>query len=483
MTKKKIKEENKENVSKAIASIDVIPALPVPVRPTRHPIAEVLDRFLCATDDYRDALRVGMRNAAKTRVHELKRAAVKIEKFAAKNEDGDHVLRAEGVHAARDMLEAMREVERLMDSRLLPLMARSFFIGLFSEMDSFMGALLKCIYARKPQLYKAISREISLSDLFDFDDLNDVKRDMLEKEIDSFRRDSYIEQFSALEKKFEIRTLKNFPEWPKFVELTQRRNVMTHNDGRVSQQYLSVCVREGVQFGNEPKLGEQLELPPEYLVEAIFILSKVGFMLAHTLWRKVLPDELDNANESVNETLFKMLKNRRWRSVAAFGNFALTEPMSKGLKDIDRRIRVINTAIGLKRLNKKEEALALMETVDWSASIREFKLAIAVIRDEFAEAAAIMRHIGKKGEIIEELSYHDWPLFDEFRGKREFQEAYEAIYGVPFLEQVSKDARNLSQNLKELDELKREEAAPRKSKGAVVRKKATVRRPRGQIPS
>lgn len=476
MAKKKIKEENKANTSKALSPIDVIPALPIPIRRVSHPITEVLDRFLCATDDYRDALKVGMTNAAKTRVHELRRAAVKIEKFAAKNEDGADVLRAEGVHAARDMLEAMREIERLMGSRLLPLMARSFFIGLFSEMDSFMGAMLKCIYARKPQLYKAISREISLSDLFDFQDLNDVKRDMLEKEIDSFRRDSYIEQFSALEKKFEIKTLRNFPEWSNFVELTQRRNVMTHNDGRVSQQYLSICAREGVQFNAEPKIGDQLELPPDYLIDGIFVLSKVGFMLAHTLWRKVLPDELDKANESVNETLFKLLKNRRWRSVAAFGHFALTEPMSKGLQDLDRRIRVINTAIGLERLNKKGEAHALVETVDWSASIREFKLAIAVIRGEFAEAAAMMRDIGKKGEIIEELSYHDWPLFDEFRGRLEFQQAYEAIYGVPFLDKVSKDARSLSQNLKNLDELKSEDAGMLESKRTVGNKRTVVRK-------
>jgi hypothetical protein len=181
------------------------------------------------------------------------------------------------------MLDAIQETERLADSRLLPLLARSILIGLFSEYDSFIGNLLKAIYIKRPELYKAIKREVSLTDLLEFNNLEDVKKDMLEQEIDSFRRESYIDQFVALEKKFEIRTLREFSEWPAFVEFSQRRNVMTHNDGRVSQQYISICEREGVRLESSRVIGEELKLTLNiYLI----ILIGASWLCLLIPWRK-----------------------------------------------------------------------------------------------------------------------------------------------------------------------------------------------------
>jgi len=71
---------------------------------------------------------------------------------------------------------------------------------MFSEFDAFMGALLKTIYLKNQDLLKGISREITLRELFEHGSIDDVKIAMLEKEIETFRRDSYVEQFSNLGK-------------------------------------------------------------------------------------------------------------------------------------------------------------------------------------------------------------------------------------------------------------------------------------------
>lgn len=125
---------------------------------------------------------------------------------------------------------------------------------MFSEFDAFTGALLKAIYIKNEDLLKGISREITLRELFDYQSIDDIKRSMLEKEIETFRRDSYIDQFSSLEKKFQIQ-LKKFDEYPEFIELSQRRNIFVHNDGLVSDQYLW-CEREGWKFPKRPAAGD-----------------------------------------------------------------------------------------------------------------------------------------------------------------------------------------------------------------------------------
>ncbi len=293
----------------------------------------------------------------------------------------------------------------------------------------------------KPDLFKGIKREIALTDLLQFDSLGAVKLDMLEKEIETFRRESYIVQFSELEKKFDIRTLRDFPEWPTFVEMAQRRNLMTHNDGCVSQQYVIQCEREGYVFQSKPKIGEKLELSRDYLRNALLTVSKVGFMLSHTLWRKVLPRDIAKSDEAMNSEIYDLLSRKRWIAASEFGMFGLSQQMIRNSAEMDKRIRTVNTAIALKQTNRKADALRLMDQVDWSASLREFRLARAVLEDDFPEAARIMREIGKEGEMVQQLCYHTWPLFENFRECLEFHEAYKEIYGVPFIEKASKDAK------------------------------------------
>jgi len=275
---------------------------------------------------------------------------------------------------------------------------------MFSTFDAYTGALLKNVYIRNDELLKGISREIALSDLLGYEDLNSVKRAMLEKEIETFRRDSYVEQFATLEKKFNL-PLRKFKEWGEFVELSQRRNLYTHNDGAVNDQYLLVCDREGYQFAVRPKLSDVLPVNQEYFFRAGRLLAKVGLMLGYTLWSKVFPKESDYLHEALNNALYRSLNQARWRFVAELEDFVFSDQMRKNLKEIDYRIRLVNVAIALKFSGSSDASCRLLHSVDWSASYRDFKLSIAVIEERYADAVEIMEGIGKSGEIIRQSAY------------------------------------------------------------------------------
>jgi len=368
----------------------------------------------------------------------MEKTKKKIEKYMPDLEREDHGPKTFTLDSARDFAElssTIQQFEELRSQNFTAILAKSLFTQLFAEFDAYIGELLKVIYLKNDKLLKGILREIALSDLLDFDDLNAVKLSMLEKEIETFRRDSYIEQFSTLEKKFNL-SLRKFNEWPQFVELSQRRNILTHNGGLVSDQYLVVCDREGHKFPSKPKIGESLGVTFEYFLSAARLLSKVGLMLAYTLWSKVFPQELGQMHGALNDTLFKCLQQKRWHLVAELEDFVLSIPMRKDVSEIDLRIRIVNAAIGLKFSGKDAEAVRLLESVDWSASYRDFKLAIAVLLEKYDEAIVIMKGIGKTGEILEQHSYHSWPLFTRFREHPEFYEAYAHIYGEAFAEKV-----------------------------------------------
>ena len=64
----------------------------------------------------------------------------------------------------------------------------------------------------------------------------------------------------------------------------------------------------------------------------------------------------------------------------------------------------------------------------------EFRLAVAVLKDDFEGAGQILRKIGKSGEILNQWGYYNWPLFNKFRDREEFYKIYEEIYGEPYRE-------------------------------------------------
>lgn len=410
-----------------------------PTQQKAPPIASAVEHYFAAIRGIGQTAQIALPHIAKWKVAEMEKAQKKIERFFPGLEKDDDESKTVTLDSARDFAEfssTIQQFEELRHQNFTAILAKSLFTQLFAEFDAYIGELLKIIYLKNDKLLKGVSREISLTDLLDFEDLNAVKLSMLEKEIETFRRDSYVEQFSTLEKKFSL-SLKKFNEWPQFVELSQRRNILTHNGGLVSDQYLVMCDREGHKFPSKPKIGDSLGVTYEYFLNAARLLSKVGLMLAYTLWSKVFPKELEQMHSALNDTLFKCLQQKRWHLVAELEDFVLSPPMRKDVSEISLRIRIVNASIGLKFAGKDTEAVHLLESVDWSASYRDFKLAIAVLLEKYDEAVTMMKSIGKTGEILEQHAYHTWPLFTRFRERPEFYEAYSDIYGEPFSEKVS----------------------------------------------
>lgn len=377
-------QEDQKSSSNPSAGTELIPAAPTPsaevspeLKPS-HPIEDVLLEFMGDMHNIRNTATVTLPHIIEWLQSERKKTRQSLVKFEERKEGRTTIYSATKAGEAAEMMRLVRYMEDLQNDKTWSVLVESTFTHIFAKLDSFIGVLLRVIYLKKDELLRGIERQITLTQILNFESLSQIKEYLLDQEIDSFRRDSYMEQFVALEKKFSV-VLRKFPEWGEFVELTQRRNILMHNGGVVSEQYLTMCKREGHQWKEEPKIGEALTMLPEYYSRSIFLVEKVGFMLAHTLWRKVFPGEISIAQEAANSAIYSLLERKRWLTAGEFGQFALTEMMKKNLDEADLRIRIVNTSIGLKFSGKAAAASALLDSIDWSASYRDFKLATATL--------------------------------------------------------------------------------------------------------
>lgn len=416
---------------------------------SEHPLGKIISLYLHRLRDIEVSLRSFIPLAVQQREESIK----DIEKDLAdiRSFDPDKDPRS-AVHMVKKILRVKRRIDRIKLSHVPRIIDTSLFLGMFSAFDAFTGNFLAAIYRRKPELFNVINRSVSVSEILKYNSFDQLKETILEKEIDNFRRKSYVDQFNELETTFGIK-LKTFEKWPQFVERAQRRNLLTHCDGVVSEQYIQICKSEGYIFQTPITVGERLGLGVEYSLQAYELLMEVGLKLGQTLWRKVFPDEIEHADAHLIEVAYDCLQRKKWRLAEVFGEFAMMQ--RKFSSDVTRKISIINYAIALKFGGNPGKAGEVLSSVDWTAALNDFKLAEAVLLDRFDTASEIMKKIGKSSELVTEHSYHTWPLFNDFRASHQFLESYESIYGYPFAEELKRETEKAEAET--LEEIKKQE--------------------------
>ena len=323
-------------------------------------------------------------------------------------------------------------------NRVTVLLPEIFLVALVSQYDAFLGGLVRALMRIRPEIAKGSSTSLTFAELAAFDSMDAAREFVIADEIEQLLRKSHAQQFTWLRDKFNISLISDLPEWPGFIELTERRNLFVHTRGVVSSQYLRVCREHGVEHAEERKLGQKLYVDSGYFGHAHRCVLAIGVMLGHTLWRKILPDCRDEADEHLGAVGYDLLVTRRYKAAARLLDFACGMRQFKS-EEYRRRI-VVNRAQAYKWMDEHQKCTEIMAGEDWSASGDAFQLAEAVLRDDVENAVRVMRRLGDTHEIVVKQSYREWPLFREIRKEELFRTTFEAIFKEP-LERVEVDMK------------------------------------------
>ena len=312
------------------------------------------------------------------------------------------------------------------------LIPRNFLVSFVSEFDCFLGSLLRVIYTKRPELLNDSSKQITYSDLLAYESLEDAKEQVLEKEIESILRKSHSEHFTTLENKFKIKLRKGLDIWNEFIEITERRNLFVHANGMVSSQYLKICEQHGKDV-SQLTVGEKLKVDPVYLNQASKVIYEISVKIAHVLWRKLFPEEREDADNNLNEICFELVSKGKNSLASELLEFAISLP--KHHSDTIKRMMAINLAQAYKRSDRESKCEEVLKRFDWSATGYEFKLAVSVLRGEYDQASKLLRTVVNAEDLSEEQVI-DWPLFKEFRKSSEFLTVFKELFDKDYAQQV-----------------------------------------------
>jgi hypothetical protein len=307
------------------------------------------------------------------------------------------------------------------------LLPRNFLVSFISEYDSFLGKLLREIFFICPEILQGSDKTMTFSELTLLNSMEDAREYIVEKEVESVLRKSHSDQFSWIENTLKLVLRKGLYSWPCFIEITERRNLFVHADGAVSNQYIKVCKQYGVKLNNDLKPGDRLDVSHEYLDKAFQCLYEIGVKLTHVLWRKLKPDDIGRADLSLIDITYELLADEQYEMAKTLLDFG-TETLKKHHSDINRRILVINRAQAYKWAGDEKTSASILEREDWSACGDNFKICVAVLKNDFENAIQLMSKIGSSGSI-KEHEYLDWPVFRSFREQPDFPNTFKATFG------------------------------------------------------
>ena len=323
--------------------------------------------------------------------------------------------------------------EQLSDSFLaLKMLPINFVVSLVSQYDDYLGKLIRQIFEVRPEILNSSEKTFNFSDLASFEDMDEAKEYIIEKEIESVLRESHLKHFNWLENKLDIPLRKDLPSFLDFIEITERRNLFVHTNGVVSRQYLSVCKKNCPKLVKDINVGDKLDANAEYLIKSQQVILEIGIKLGHVMWRKLMPDDLENADAHLIEICYDLLQSGDFKLAQNLLHFS-TNIIKKHSSDEVLSMQVINHALSYYLTGDKKKSRQILKSKDWSASNDKFLLAVEVLNDNFERAKKIMHSIGPNNTHITKEAYREWPLFNSFRESDEFLSAYEEIFEEEFV--------------------------------------------------
>src|SRR5574343_11925 len=360
-----------------------------------------------------------------------KKANSKFEEFIDKN--AEKIENENGTKSIAVKYEDARIFEQLSKnseiSRLaMKIIPESLFVSLISQYNSYLNKLLKILFKTRPEYINNSERELSFSQLIQFDSIETAREYVIEKEVETILRKSHSEHFDYLESKLAMPLRKDLPIWQTFIEITERRNLFVHCDGIVSNQYLKVCKENKCDIKNI-KLNERLNVDIVYFRKAYDCLYELSTKLTHTIWRKLIKNDIENADKSLNEICYSLLTSGQFDLADILLDFACKQ--TKHFNDSSKNIFIVNKSLSNYLNEKEENAKQIISSKDWSASSDDFKLANLIITEKYDEVFELMKKIGSTG-VVDKENYKTWPLFYKLRKETKFKETFKEIFNEDY---------------------------------------------------
>ena len=334
-----------------------------------------------------------------------------------------------------EFYEKRNELNKLIvATNVLP---RMYIVTLICQYDALIGNLVKLVLLKQTELLNNSEKTMSFQQLMNYEKMEDVKEFIIEKEIESILRESHDEQLKWFEKKLNIKLHEDKELIKKFLEITERRNLFTHNNAKVNESYITNCRKMNIE--TTAKIGDILEVDPKYYENSVNCVIEIGTKLAIILWRHLYKDDYEKSEIVLNQIAYGLIYDYNYELAEKLLDFALNS--FKPFKASSNKLMItLNKAQCMLWEGQETEVKNLLDEQDWSLCTPQFLLCKNVLERNFDIALEILQ---TKDTELSQSDLLSWPIFKELREKENFKNYMNEKYPNSIEEHMEENSNKL----------------------------------------
>lgn len=226
------------------------------------------------------------------------------------------------IHEAPRVTKSIELATRI--AQTTELMRRAALGALLAEYEGLVGELISAIADFKPEILGPAAHEVSLEDISELSSLSELKRFIVEQKVDAvlFRK-PHKEVLKWLEERVGVNLSSNRALISEFVEVCQRRHLISHSGGRANARYVKICEDEGCPSEMILKKDQLANVDRVYLRRATARVFQVGFFTLHLVWQKLV-DGPEYSDRSLLEASHSFLEYDLTKMARRVCEFALS---------------------------------------------------------------------------------------------------------------------------------------------------------------
>lgn len=152
-------------------------------------------------------------------------------------------------------------------------------VYLIAEFESFLQGVLTIAFQKKPEALTSSQKSITFEELMKFNDINNVKQRIVEKEALSVINQDIEDVNDYFKQKFNTDLSQFTTNWKKFKERFYRRNIIIHNSGMINMIYRAKTGYKGK--------SRRLIVSRNYLKDSIKLFQNMGFNISEHFSNKL----------------------------------------------------------------------------------------------------------------------------------------------------------------------------------------------------
>lgn len=352
----------------------------------------------------------------KRKKNKLKGENVEKEKLSKK--EGKKIKKAlyRQISKNRDKLLLVKQKIKKSPPRQGKLLRKNSLITLMSTFETLISNIIQEFYNKFPNAFSSDNKKISLSEIRELGSIEDAEKYLIDSEIDSVLRNNINFQMEYLTKTLSLNTDQIDKYMDELTEVSQRRNIVVHNNGIVNRQYVKKTPNSFIH--DDIVEDKEIDIDISYLQDKLRLIHLIGIILIQQSIRKWEKQNIERANDLLNNILFDAIVEKDYLLAENICSYIYSINISS---ERDKKMFIINHAICLKKQDKIKEMEELLSKYDWSAVSTDLVMALNALKGNSIEFYKSLKNLIKTSGL-ESHSLKTWPIFDDFREDKKFHQ-------------------------------------------------------------